>query len=66
MILDKLHALLLLPIESILCTFDVTTQCPRIPHGDGLANLPNALLVNSIPILAINGICDMTLLVLKR
>ena len=43
-----------------------TALCPSIPHDDGLANLRNALLVNSIPILIINGICDMTELVLRR
>ena len=52
--------------ESILCTIDVTALYPSIPHDDGLANLRNALLVNSIPTLTINGICDMTELVLKR
>ena len=35
----------------------------RIPHDDGLDNLRNALLVNSIPTLTINGIRDMTELV---
>ena len=64
--LDKLHALCTLPVESILCTIDVTALYPSIPHDDGLANLRNALLVNSIPTLTINGICDMTELVLRR
>ena len=64
--LDKLHALWPLPVESILCTIDVTALYPSIPHDDGLANLRNALLANSIPTLTINGICDMTELVLKR
>ena len=64
--LDKLHALCPLPAESILCTIDVTALYPSIPHDDGLANLRNALLVNSIPTITINGICDMTELVLKR
>ena len=45
---------------------DVTTLCPSIPHDDVLANLHNALLVNSIPTLTINGICDMTEHVLRR
>ena len=35
-------------------------------YDDGLANLRNALLVNSIPTLTINGICDMTEIVLMR
>ena len=64
--LDKLHALCPLPLESILCTVDVTALCPSIPHDDGLTNLHNALLVNSILTLTINGICDMTELVLMR
>ena len=53
-------------VESILCTIDETAPYPSMPHDDGLANLRNVLLVNSIPTLAINGICDMTELVLKR
>ena len=64
--LDRLHALCPLPVESILCTIDITALYPSIPHDDGLANLRNALLVNSIPTLTINGSCDMTELVLKR
>ena len=64
--LDRLHAICPLPVESILCTIDVTALYPSIPHDDGLANLRNALLVNSIPTLTIDGICDMTELVLKR
>ena len=58
--LDKLHALCPLHAESILCTIDVTALYPSIPHDDGLANLRNALLINSVPTLTINGICDMT------
>ena len=64
--LDKQHTLCPLPAESILCTIDVTAPYPSIPHDDGPANHRNALLVNSIPTLTINGICDMTELVLKR
>ena len=55
-----------MPVESILCTIDVTTLYPSMPHDDGLANLRNALLLNSIQTLTINGICDMTELVLRR
>ena len=50
----------------MLCNINVTARYPSIPHDDGLAKLRNALLVNSIPTLTINGICDMTELVLKR
>ena len=64
--LDRLHAICPLPVESMLCTIDVTALYPSIPHDDGLANLRNALLVDSIPTLTIDGICDMTELVLKR
>ena len=64
-LLDMLHALCPLPVESILCTIDVTALCPSIPHDDRIANLHNALLVNSIPTLTINGIFDLTELVLK-
>ena len=64
--LDKLHALCPLSVESILCTINVTAPYPSIPHDDGLANLRNALLVNSIPTLTNHGICDMTELVLRR
>ena len=63
---DKLHALCQLPVDSILCTIDVSALYPSIPHGDGLANLRDALLESSIPTLTINSICDMTELVLKR
>ena len=64
--LDRPHVLCPHPVESTLCTIDVTAQCPNIPYDDGLENLRNALLVISIPTLTINGICDMTELVLKR
>ena len=64
-LLDKQHALYLLPFDSI-CTVDVTTPYPSIPHDDGLANLRNALLENSITTVAISCMCDMTELVLKR
>ena len=64
--LDRLHALCPLPVESILCTINVTDLYPSIPHDDGLANLRNALLANSIPTLTINSICDTTELVLRR
>ena len=63
---DKLHAHCPLPVDSILCTIDVTALCPSIPHDDGPANLRNALLEKSIQTLTINGICEMTELVLKR
>ena len=64
--LDKLHTLCPLPVESILCTIVVIALYPSISHDDGLANLLNALLVNSIPTLNINGIFDMTELVHNR
>ena len=64
--LYRLHALCPLSVESILCTIDVAALCPRMPHDDGLANLRNALLVNSIPTITIKGICDMTEIVLRR
>ena len=64
--LDRQHAICPLPVESILCTIDVTALYPSIPNDDGLANLCNALLVNSILKLTINRICDMTELVLMR
>ena len=64
--LDKLHTLCPHPLDSILCTIDVTALYPSIPHDDGLANLRNAILENSIPTLTITSICDMTELVLKR
>ena len=62
----KLHALCPQPVVSILCTIDVTALYPSIPYDDGLANLRNALLVNSIPTLTVNGTCDMTEPVLIR
>ena len=43
-ILDKLHALCAKPVDSILCTTNVTALYPSIPHDGGLANLRNALL----------------------
>ena len=55
-LLDRLHALCPLPVESMLCTIDAATQCPSMPHDDRLANLRNAILVNSIPTITINGI----------
>ena len=64
--LDKLHAVCPLHVESILCTIDVTAPYPSIPHDDGLANLCNALLENSIPTLTISSISDMTELVAKH
>ena len=64
--LDRLHALCPLSVESMLCTIDVAVLCLSIPHDDRLANLRSALLANSLPTLTINGICDMTELVLKR
>ena len=63
---DKLHALCPLPVDSILCTIDVTALCPSIPHDDGLANHRNVILQNSIPTLIISSICDMTEHVLRR
>ena len=59
-LLYKLHDL------SILCNIDVIAQYPSISHDDGLANLRNALLDNTITILTINGIRDMTEPVHKR
>ena len=64
--LDKLHALCPLTVHSILCIIDATAIYPCIPHDDGLANLRNTLLKNTIPTLTINGICDITELVLRR
>ena len=63
---NMLHAHCPLPVESILHTTDVTAPYPSIPHDDGLSNVRNAFLVNSIPTSTINGICDMTELVLRR
>ena len=54
--LDWLHALCPLPVDSMLCTIDAATQCQSMPHDDRLANLRNAILVNSIQTFTINGI----------
>ena len=50
----------------MLCAIDEIALYPSIPHDDGLANLRNALLTNSVPTLTIIGICDMKELVLRR
>ena len=65
-ILVRQHALCPLPVNSILCTIDVTAIYPSIQNGDGHANLRTALLENSFPTLTISSICDMTELVLRR
>ena len=64
--LDRQHVLCPLPVDSILCTIDVTVIYNSIPHDDGLANLRIALLEFLITTCGINCICDLTELVPKR
>ena len=63
--LNKRYAFCLLPVDSMLFTFDVAAVCPSILHDDGLASFCNAILENLMQTLTISSICHMTELVLR-
>ena len=55
-----------LPSDVLLVTLDVVSLCPRIPHDFGLCARKNFLLDRNLPAIVVNGIHDMTEMVLKK
>ena len=52
--------------DILLVAFDVVTLYPSIPHDFGLCALKDFLLDRSLPTIVVNGIHNMTELVLKK
>ena len=55
-----------LPSDVLLETFDVLSLYPSIPHDFGLCALYDILFDRSLPTIVVNGIHNMTVLVLKK
>ena len=55
-----------LPSDVLLVTFDVVSLYPSIPHDFGLCALRDFLLDRNLPNIVVNGIHNMTELVLKK
>ena len=55
-----------LPSDVLLVTFDVVSLYPSIPHDFGLCALKDFLLDRNLPNIVVNGIHNMTEVVLKR
>ena len=55
-----------LPSDVLLVTFDVVSLYPSIPHDFGLCALKDFLLDRNLPNIVVNGIHNMTELVLKK
>ena len=55
-----------LPSDVLLVTFDVVSLYPCIPHDFGLCALKDFLLDRNLPNIVVNGIHNMTELVLKK
>ena len=55
-----------LPSDVLLVTFDVVSLCPSITHDFGLCAHKDFLLDRSLPAIVVNGIRNMTELVLER
>ena len=55
-----------LPSDVRLATFDVMLLCPSIPHDFGLCAPKDFLIDRSLPTIFVNGIFNMTKLVLKQ
>ena len=55
-----------LPSDVLLVTFDVVSLYPSIPHDFGLCALKDFLLDRSLTAIVVNGISNMTELVLKK
>ena len=55
-----------LPSDVLLVTFDMVSLYPNIPHDFGLCALKDILLDRNLPTIVVNGIHNMTELVLKK
>ena len=55
-----------LPSDVLLVTFDVVSLYPCIPHDFGLCALRDFLMDRNLPNIVVNGIHNMTELVLKK
>ena len=55
-----------LPSDVLLVTLDVVSLCPSIPHDFGLCALKSFLLDSNLPAIVVNGIHNMTEMVLKK
>ena len=55
-----------LPSDILLATFDVVSLCPSIPHDFGLCAHKDFLLDRNLLAIVVNGIHNMTELVLKK
>ena len=55
-----------LPSDVLLVTFDVVSLYPSIPHDFGLCALKDFLFDRNLPAIVVNGIHNMTELVLKK
>ena len=52
--------------DVLLVTLDVVSLYPSIPHDFGLCALKNFLLDRDLPAIVVNGIHNMTEMVLKK
>ena len=61
----RIRNIFYLPSYDLLVTFDVVSLYPSIPHDFGLCAHKDFLLDRNIPAIVVNGIHNMTELVLK-
>ena len=64
--IQRIRNIIDLPSDVLLVTFDVVSLYPSIPHDFGLCALKDFLLDRNLPNIVINGIYNMTELVLKK
>ena len=62
----RIRNIIHLPSDVLLVTLDVVSLYPSIPHDFGLCALKNFLLDRNLPAIVVNGIHNMTEMVLKN
>ena len=62
----RIRNIIELPSDVLLVTLDVVSLYPSIPHDFGLCALKNFLLDRNLPAIVVNGIHNMTEMVLKK
>ena len=62
----RIRSIIDLPSDVLLVTLDVVSLYPSIPHDFGLCALRNFLLDRNLPAIFVNGIHNMTEMVLKK
>ena len=65
-VIRRIRNIIDLPLDALLATFDVVSLYPSIPHDFGLCARKDFLLDCNPPAIVVNGIHNMTELMLKK